>query len=480
MSRHSRRYRALEESPIVPTTPTPQEPQPEQDLEMQPTDTVPEDLKRAGPDSRTVTLGPESKKLRTSFLEARSTYMHEVFLNMHRRQHTVDITKDGQDIKDINDESYFQHAATNFDGIFHMKSKGWYADLNVGNIFRVDTATDNIEEHQVADIWPQVEEADHKEVGQFVTENAFQAVRRDSLGPDCAIIDAIWVRKWKKAPTGRIVKSRLCVRGCHDPWKHELSSRSSTATRLSQRLILVSATNGTGKALESWDIDGAFLKGLTYQELWKALKELGVQCVERMIAIVPPRNVWRHLKKLSAKFNIREEDIHKFVLLCLKPVYGLSEAPLAWQLYLRKYLKQLGGQQSHFDECFWYWPSPRHGQWPSSSISTHVDDLAVEGMIKWLNEVFEMMIKKFGKLSRQTLPFMHCGCRYSAIKDGIMVDQREYVTMLKPIAVKKDDKDDRDLVPAELTTLRSAIGALMWTGITRPDLLADLSMIEVS
>ena len=59
-------------------------------------------------------LGPESKKLRTSFLEARSTYMHEVFLNMHRRQHTVDITKDGQGIKDINDESYFQHAATNF------------------------------------------------------------------------------------------------------------------------------------------------------------------------------------------------------------------------------------------------------------------------------------------------------------------------------------------------------------------------------
>ena len=92
---------------------------------------------------------------------------------------------------------------------------------------------------------------------------------------------------------GRIVKGR--------PWKHELSSRSSTATRLSQRLILASATNGTGKSLESWDIAGAFLKGLTYQELWKALKELGVQCVERMIAIVPPRNAWRHLKKAQRK-----------------------------------------------------------------------------------------------------------------------------------------------------------------------------------
>ena len=156
-------------------------------------------------------------------------------------------------------------------------------------------------------------------------------------------------------------------------------------------------------------------------------------------------------------------------------MYGLSEAPLAWQLYLRKYLKQLGGQQSHFDECFWYWPNPRHGQWPSSNISTHVDDLAVEGVMKWLNEVFDMRIKKFGKLSRQTLTFMHCGCRHSASKDGIMV---EYVTMLKPIAVKKEDKDDCDLNPAELTILRSAIGALMRTDITRPDLLADLSMLQ--
>ena len=58
--------------------------------------------------------------------------------------------------------------------------------------------TDNIDESQVAPIWPQVDEADEKEVGQFVNESAFRAVRRDSLGTDCAIIDAIWVRKWKK------------------------------------------------------------------------------------------------------------------------------------------------------------------------------------------------------------------------------------------------------------------------------------------
>ena len=230
--------------------------------------------------------------------------------------------------------------------------------------------------------------------------------------------------------------------------------------------------------MESWDVAGAFLKGLTYQDLRRALRELGLNTVERMIAIIPPRNVWRRLKKLSKKFNIPEHEQHLFVLLCLKPVYGLSEAPLAWQLFLRKYLCELGGQQSHFDECYWYWPSPSAGRWPSSSLTTHVDDLAVEGVQKWLDATFLKMTVKFGKLAREKLPFVHCGCRYSKIGNGLRVDQYDYVSMLKPVHVDTNDDDERQLGASELTILRSAIGGLMWTGLTRPDLLAELSNLQ--
>ncbi|CAE7665697.1 unnamed protein product [Symbiodinium sp. CCMP2592] len=429
-----------EESPIVPQLP----PAPQSSPQSMDTDsTTKQDMdvdinnKRDGMESRTVVLAPETKKPRVSFAEPASSYMHETFLTMHQRQHVIhhneplSLPPDDLSATAPSDTS-------EKDAIFHMRSPGWCADLNIGSIFRVDSSTDNIEEHDVYDIWPQVHEADEKEISQFVNENAFAARRRDSLGSDCAIIDAIWVRKWKKTASGRMVKSRLCVRGCHDPWKHELLSKSSTATRLSQRLILSSASNDARKSLESWDIAGAFLKGLTYQELWKALKELGLQSVERLIAI----------------------------------------APLAWQLYLHKFLKQLGASQSHSDECYWWWPSPTHGQWPKSSLSTHVDDLAVEGYQKWLDEVFDKMLAKFGKLTRQRLPFMHCGCRYSKIADGYKVDQQEYVEMLKPVKIANDDKDDRALTPSETTLLRSAIGALMWTGLTRPDLLAELSVLQ--
>ena len=48
----------MEESPIVPTSPTTEPQQPQQDSEVQPMDTVREGHEREGPDSRTVVLGP--------------------------------------------------------------------------------------------------------------------------------------------------------------------------------------------------------------------------------------------------------------------------------------------------------------------------------------------------------------------------------------------------------------------------------------
>ena len=96
---------------------------------------------------------------------------------------------------------------------------------------------------------------------------------------------------------------------------------------------------------------------------------------------------------------------------------------------------------------------------------------------KWLDGIFDKMINKFGKLTRQRLPFMHCGCRYSRIADGYKVDQQEYVEMLKPVKLPDGD-EERMLTAAETTLLRSAIGALMWTALTRPDLLADLSTLQ--
>ena len=464
----------MEEAPLVPSPHLPELPSPDASAESM--DVDPDGHKRDGPDSRTVTLGPENKKQRISWTVPPSEHMQETFMTMVQSRRLVQLEDDHSE--NVHDSYHASSSLPMASHLFYMSTPGWMADLHLGSIFRVDSETDLIGEDDVYDIWPQCEEGDAKEIGQFVDQDAFKPVRRDELGKDCAIIDAIWVRKWKRVANDKVVKSRLCARGCHDLWKHLMSSRSTTATRLSQRLILLSAANVRGKLLESWDVAGAFLKGLTYKELWRALRELGLQTVERLIAIDPPRNVWRHLKKLGKRFNIPEQELHLYVLLCLKPVYGLFEAPFSWQLFLRKFLRELGAHRSHFDENYWFWPAQIQGSWPRSSLTTHVDDLAVEGYKRWLDETFERMIKKFGKLTRESLPFNHCGCRYSSTGDGYKVDQSEYVGMLKPVAVNKDDDDERALNATETTMLRSAVGGLMWTSLTRPDLLAELSSLQ--
>ena len=89
-----------------------------------------------------------------------------------------------------------------------------------------------------------------------------------------------------------IIKNRMWGRGFLDGQRLDLQTRSTTATRLSQRLV-INLSVVFGFAYETWDISGAFLKGLTFQELMAKLKELGHEPPQRQVLIVPPRNAWR-------------------------------------------------------------------------------------------------------------------------------------------------------------------------------------------
>ena len=80
-----------------------------------------------------------------------------------------------------------------------------------------------MKEEDLAPIWDLVEEADAKELAQFVTEGAFSKIN-----------DGIWIRCWKMKLGKRILKSRMCVRGCFDPQRMDLATGSTTASRLSQ------------------------------------------------------------------------------------------------------------------------------------------------------------------------------------------------------------------------------------------------------
>ena len=144
---------------------------------------------------------------------------------------------------------------------------------NSSDVYKVDSETANIEDGELTPAsWPQVDEADRREFQQFIDEKAFKKIYKSQITAEMIEIDAKWVRKWKRQPDMKLkMKSRLGAR-CFDAQKDQLQTRSTTATRLSQRILVSQAASSRERNLESLDVAGGFLKGFDLQQIQKALQ----------------------------------------------------------------------------------------------------------------------------------------------------------------------------------------------------------------
>lgn len=75
----------------------------------------------------------------------------------------------------------------------------------------------------------------------------------------------------------------------------------------------------------SWDVSGAFLNGFASYFFAAASRHQSNQVSCRDST----SNCWA---KANAEFSIKPWKILLYGLWCLKPVYGLNDAPVAWQL----------------------------------------------------------------------------------------------------------------------------------------------------
>ena len=217
--------------------------------------------------------------------------------------------------------------------------------------------------------------------------NSFAKLHSSAVADEMVIVDAVWVRKYKRMPSGaRQVKSRLCARGCFDDQRPYLTTRSTTATRLTQRMLLSICANEDFD-VELWDIGGAFLKGLSFDQVRELLRAKGIRSPTRKVLIIAPANVWRHLAKFDSRFNVHPDALGEWFLLCLKPIYGLNDAPLAWQLCLHGHWEEQGGIQSMMDENLFFWKTEKDTV--KALVSTHVDDCGAGSKSRWLKEQYE-------------------------------------------------------------------------------------------
>ena len=473
-----------------------------------PSQTMPMDLqeprsdpvKRDGPETRTVVIGPENKKQRIQLVESmEELHLHSLWWMLQRPlqvnwdplsffeqyvphdfydNSNTDLLHGRRDRNMISQHSRSHEANQHISMLFQIPcntSAVLHVDLREGEVFRVEQDTDVLTEAELQSHWHDFEVSDESELRQFVEEKAFAKIHVSKVTDQMVVVDCTWVRKYKKMPDGsRKAKSRLCARGFLDPQRFEVPTRSTTATRLSQRLVLSMATLH-GMTAESWDISGAFLKGFSFEKVRELLMKKGIQAPERQVAVVPPANVWRHLAKADPSFAIRDDELQSWLLLCVKPIYGLNDAPLAWQLNIHDHLTSQGGIQSVLDENLFVWKGP---QGLKALITTHVDDLAVCSDKKFLTEQYQNMTKKYGKVSLQKLPFAHCGSKYSATPTGLRMDQTEFCMNLKEVKIENDQDDERDLTREEQTVLRSQLGGLLWLAATRLDLVADIGVLQ--
>eukprot|EP00959_Pyramimonas_sp_CCMP1952_P028851 605364-Pyramimonas_sp.AAC.1 len=132
---------------------------------------------------------------------------------------------------------------------------------------------------------------------------------------------------------------------------------------------------------ESLDISTAFLQGLDCSELSANARTLGYEYRhKRECNITPPENVWRHFRNMkSANKELEVSDSEKglYVLLCLRAMYGFTDASLAFPLALFFCLPRgAGAASSFFDDVFLYLTVPVDGVETLALIMTaYVGDL---------------------------------------------------------------------------------------------------------
>ena len=192
--------------------------------------------KRKGPETRMGTIGPEAKK---SKLENLVEYLFSekvvnrtqhnlinLYWLMHRTQKVpLDFPSSWQAPDnhfamaqwDIYMSRTFLEVKKEFVTHHHLfvwpgkHQETVFADLLYGEVYKTDDDVDNIAEDEVYNIWPLVEESDAAEIKQFVDTGSFRKMHINSLTEEIVLIDSVWIRKWKRMPSGD--RRAVCVPG---------------------------------------------------------------------------------------------------------------------------------------------------------------------------------------------------------------------------------------------------------------------------
>ncbi len=249
---------------------------------------------------------------------------------------------------------------------------------------------------------------------------------------------------WVLTQKGPEVKARLTARGFQEEDEHP--KESPTLQKYSLRTLLAIAA-AKGWPIETVDVKSAFLQGTT---------------LKRKVYVRPPK----------------EANALNTLWLLNKCLYGLRDASRQWYTRVESVLEKLGFQKCTYDSGLFYLKV--NGQL-EALVGLHVDDFLNAGGKYFHEKILPQILATFkvGKSERGS--FMYTGFQLNQDKNGVSLDQSDYVESLTVPEIDKVRlrQSKEEMTYEELSMLRKMTGQLNWTvRSTRPEL--SFSMIACS
>jgi hypothetical protein len=230
----------------------------------------------------------------------------------------------------------------------------------------------------------EVTEAKTKELASWVENGAFEVI--DAKDAPIKPQTGRWVITWKLTPDGSwAVKARFVIRGFQDAQGSMVVTKSATAAKVAQRLLVSTAVTYKWNII-SVDIPTAFLKGTDLKDARTVDGE------ERRATLAPPANdFWQFLPKHMQPTR----NWHTALAHLLTGVYGLKDAPALWSAELfRTFKEEIGCIQSIYDDATFY---IRASGKLVCMATVHVDDIALTGEQWAVKSITVHLQTRFGK-----------------------------------------------------------------------------------
>ena len=279
--------------------------------------------------------------------------------------------------------------------------------------------------------------------------------------PGLSIIDSSWVYKVKCKPDGSVdrFKARLVAKGFKQRHGIDYDDTYSPVIKPTTIRVVLPLAVMQGWQIRQLDVDNAFLHGHLEEDVYM---------------VQSPGYVDQHCPRHVCKLE--------------KSLYGLKQAPRAWFARLSSRLQELGFVPSKADVSLFVY---KHNG-ITVFMLVYVDDIivvsstvqAVDLLLAQLRQSFP--VKDLGNLG------YFLGIEVQHQPDGLHLSQHKYITDLlvrtnmtdaRPVStpMAATDKLSRyagtPLSSEDTTRYRSAVGALQYLTLTRPDIAFSVNKV---